>query len=70
MLALLFFALALPAVLVAFILGAALAYRRGKRAGRTALLNVMRRMAEDEKYAAEALAAARTVLAERTRPTS
>lgn len=65
MLALLFFALALPAVLAGFILGAALGYRRGRRDGRRALLGLLRRMVEDAEYAAEVARYGRAVLAER-----
>lgn len=48
MLALLFFALALPAVLLAFLFGAGLGYRRGKRNARRELLRLLRRMVEDD----------------------
>ena len=57
MLALLFFALALPAVLLAFLFGAGLGYRRGKRNARRELLRLLRRMVEDDDFAAEVNAA-------------
>ena len=65
MLALLFVTLALPAVLLAFILG----YRRGARNGRRKLMELMRRMIEDDDFAAEVTAAGRVVLAGRAAKT-